>query len=490
MKDSIRSRWILYLGQVGLLAAAYVAAAKASLLLAIPPGYATPIWPPSGIALAATLMLGARIWPGIWLGAALINFAVASSLVAAIVIGCGNTLEALAGAALVRRYIADVPPYFDRAWNVVTFVALAALSCTIAATIGVGSLALGGTVSWPEFVQNWWTWWQGDTTGIIITTPLILAWGVRNDIVWSRATILEAAGFGLSLLLVAFVVFGDGIGFLPSFPLTFMILPFIIWAAFRFSRREVTTAIAAVCCVAVWYSIEGRGPFALHTLNLSLLMLLAFISTVVVTGEILSAVVGERKRTTDKLELALHELRGQAITDPLTGLFNRRYLSEFLLREWIRARRKESSIAIIMIDIDYFKQVNDTYGHEAGDVVLTEIAALLKSQIRGSDIACRFGGEEFALVLPDATLDGVQRRAEDIWEATGRLTPKFSSQQLGRITASFGVALSPEHAGDPESLLRAADQALYQAKAAGRDRVVISSAKSVPPKPANESAAA
>jgi diguanylate cyclase (GGDEF)-like protein len=126
-----------------------------------------------------------------------------------------------------------------------------------------------------------------------------------------------------------------------------------------------------------------------------------------------------------------------------------------------------------MMDLDYFKRINDRFGHEAGDVVLKEIAALLKSQIRGSDIASRFGGEEFALVLPDATLEAVQRRAEGIRAAIHRLKLEYRGQPLGKITASFGVALAPDHAGDPESLLRASDRALYDAKAAGRDRVVV-----------------
>src|SRR5688572_16133830 len=137
-------RWLPYLGQMGLLAAAYFVAAKASLMLAIPPGYATAVWPPSGIALAALLLLGSRAWPGIWIGATLANLTVASSPFVALAIGSGNTLEALAGAALVRRYIADAPPYFDRVRNVVKFVAVAALCATTAATVGVTSLALAG----------------------------------------------------------------------------------------------------------------------------------------------------------------------------------------------------------------------------------------------------------------------------------------------------------------------------------------------------------
>ena len=219
--------------------------------------------------------------------------------------------------------------------------------------------------------------------------------------------------------------------------------------------------------------IAARMPSALRCTASSV----ASGSTIVATGLMLSAAVNERSRAMERLEHAMHHLREQASTDPLTNLSNRRHLWEFLLREWVRSRRNESALAVIMMDLDHFKRINDRFGHEAGDVVLKEIAALLKSQIRGSDIASRFGGEEFALVLPDATLEAVQRRAEGIRAAIHRLKLEYRGQPLGKITASFGVALAPDHAGDPESLLRASDQALYNAKAAGRDRVVVYTAK-------------
>jgi diguanylate cyclase (GGDEF)-like protein len=202
--------------------------------------------------------------------------------------------------------------------------------------------------------------------------------------------------------------------------------------------------------------------------------LLAFISTIVVTSLILSALRIERGRAMDELERALAGLQEQAITDPLTGLYNRRYLWEFLRREWIKAKRKESSLAVIMIDLDHFKRINDAHGHQAGDFVLTAVAGLLRTHIRSSDIVCRYGGEEFALVLPEASLENVRLRAEHIRAAIKRLDFRHEGVPLGRITASLGVALFPHHADSPDSLIRAADEALYEAKGAGRDRTVFS----------------
>ena len=171
-----------------------------------------------------------------------------------------------------------------------------------------------------------------------------------------------------------------------------------------------------------------------------------------------------------------NKLHDQAISDPLTGLYNRRYLSEFLSRELVRAERSATPVAVIMIDLDRFKRINDSFGHEAGDIVLTSVGALLKSKVRGSDIACRYGGEEFLLVLPQAGVDAANRRAEDARLAIADLDLNHAGRPLGKMTASLGIAVFPDHAGDIDSLLRAADVALYAAKGAGRNRVMIASA--------------
>lgn len=166
-------------------------------------------------------------------------------------------------------------------------------------------------------------------------------------------------------------------------------------------------------------------------------------------------------------------LRQQSIRDPLTGLFNRRYLEESMQRELARAERKAAPLALIMLDVDQFKQFNDTFGHEAGDLVLREIGLSLKGYVRGGDIACRYGGEEFTVLMPETTLATAQQRAEKLREAVRRLQLQQSGQMLGGITVSLGVAVFPEHGSTLEMLLRAADVALYEAKRAGRDQIVV-----------------
>jgi diguanylate cyclase (GGDEF)-like protein len=182
----------------------------------------------------------------------------------------------------------------------------------------------------------------------------------------------------------------------------------------------------------------------------------------------------------DSIALALanlklrETLRNQSIRDPLTGLFNRRYMEETLERETRRAKRSGASLGIIMADIDHFKRFNDAYGHEAGDAVLRALGKLLQTRVRGEDIACRYGGEEFTFVLPSASLHATQQRAEELREQAQYLRVEQGSQSLGSLTLSLGVAVYPQHAETWEAVLQAADAALYRAKESGRNRVMVS----------------
>lgn len=164
-------------------------------------------------------------------------------------------------------------------------------------------------------------------------------------------------------------------------------------------------------------------------------------------------------------------LRSQSIKDPLTGLYNRRYLEETMQREELRARREGVPVSLVMVDLDRFKALNDEHGHQAGDLVLKRVGGELAHGIRGEDIACRYGGEEFTLVLPGATLDDAVARAERLRAAVESLGIPAGGQEL-RVTASFGVANFPSHGNDWQRVLELADAALYQAKREGRNRVV------------------
>jgi diguanylate cyclase (GGDEF)-like protein len=169
-------------------------------------------------------------------------------------------------------------------------------------------------------------------------------------------------------------------------------------------------------------------------------------------------------------------MRALSIRDPLTGLFNRRYMEEVLAQEFHRAKRLSTQVAAIMIDIDHFKRFNDEFGHDAGDAVLRELAHFLLKHVRGGDIACRYGGEEFILILSPTTAEGAEARARQICEGARHVSVKHANQTLGAITLSLGVATFPDQAATAEELVKAGDVALYEAKRAGRDRVVVSRA--------------
>lgn len=166
-------------------------------------------------------------------------------------------------------------------------------------------------------------------------------------------------------------------------------------------------------------------------------------------------------------------LQEQSIRDALTGLFNRRYLEETLRRELCQAMRHDRKVGVIILDIDHFKQFNDIYGHRAGDTVLQELGLFLQRNIRGGDIACRYGGEEFVLILPEAPIDDTYKRAEELRKGIKDLRVIYQNQQLPLITLSLGIASFPEHGDHSEAVIRAADDALYSAKAKGRDCVMI-----------------
>jgi len=187
----------------------------------------------------------------------------------------------------------------------------------------------------------------------------------------------------------------------------------------------------------------------------------------------LAVTVGETiKLSLSNLELR-EELRQQAIHDPLTNLFNRRYLEETLPRDLYHAQRRNSPLSVVMLDLDGFKQFNDSFGHGPGDALLREFGGVLRERLRKSDIPCRYGGDEFLLVMPDSSIADTQGRLEQIRIFLTGLQIHYGEQTLGMVTFSAGIAETPQHGITIAALLRAADKALYAAKRAGGDRIVV-----------------
>ena len=305
-----RASWAI---EVLVVAILYYGAARLSLQLAFEKTNASPVWPPSGIALAAVLLLGYRVWPGLMLGAFLANVVtflanqaagVLTIVAVSSAIGIGNTLEALVGRFLLHRWVGARSP-FTRAPDVFKFTAVALLACLVSPNIGPTAIALAGMAPPAGYGTIWFTWWLGDAAGVLLVTPLLITWSTQPQLGWAPGQRIEAALLFLSLLIGMHVGFG---GWLldqdTHYPLTFVPLPWLVWAAFRFGPREAATAAAVTSGIAVWDTLNGLGPFVRDTINESLLLLQSFVGIVTVTILTMAALVAERRDAQARLRKA------------------------------------------------------------------------------------------------------------------------------------------------------------------------------------------
>ncbi|HEX5050408.1 MAG TPA: diguanylate cyclase [Planctomycetota bacterium] len=808
------------LGAGAILTAVYFAAGTLGLRLGAYHPSISAVWPPTGIAIAATLLAGYRAWPAIFIGALLVNVVASADLASSAIIAVGNTGEALTAAWLVRRF-AGGRAAFTRARTFFVFLLCAALgSSMISASVGVGALAWSGSLPSVRLDMAWITWWLGDVVGAILVAPLVVLWSARWP-TWSWARTAELAMLSASLVLVSWLAFGRSLSPERGDALTFLPMPILIWAGFRFPPRIVAAANLLMAMIAIVCTIDSVGPFAQAPTHQELLVLQVFLGFMAGTGltvalaasenreaaeallesrhqlelrvlertarltetnDVLASEIRERSEAQrelaesnarfrelvesapdamviidaagaiaivnsqterifgyERLELIgqplellvpervrerhwrerqaymanprvrsmgegadlygrrkdgsefpidislsplqtsggptvsasirdvtrrkraeqerlatealrsqvaeltrrtreigtlnlmadvlraalspeeaypliapyleemfpvhsgaiyvfdearsrlgvvvrwgpsppdeptiepdscwglrrgqthryvddspatvcqhvsaprpavalcipmiakaqalglfhlsrphaldlrigdravpaeyseykqklaqaaaeqiagaianarLHqELRDQSIRDPLTGLFNRRSLEEWLARELHRAERRRTKVGLLMLDIDHFKKLNDRFGHGAGDLVLREIARLLERITRKEDLVCRYGGEEIIVVFAGCSLPDLRRRAQQIRNGIKGLQLSSEGRSLGEVTVSIGAALRPDHALTTEALLRAADEALYRAKRAGRDRVKLAVGK-------------
>jgi PAS domain S-box-containing protein len=290
------------------LAAVYFGAAKFGLSLAVVNASATAVWPPTGIALAVLLLWGYRLWPGIFLGAFLVNLTTQGTWATTLGIATGNTLEALLGAWLVNQF-ANGRQAFEKARDIFKFIMLAVIvSTTVSATFGTTSLALGGFTQWNDYIPIWTTWWLGDAIGALIVAPLILIWSKTPLSRWNWRRLLEAAAIIGCVLLVSLIGFGREVNNPLSRYIRFLLYPSVLWVTFRFGQRGAITAVFSVACVAIWGTLHGFGPFVLPDPNESLLFLQGYLGAFAVTNLVLGALVSERQRAEEGLQQAKDEL--------------------------------------------------------------------------------------------------------------------------------------------------------------------------------------
>jgi diguanylate cyclase (GGDEF)-like protein len=436
-----------------ILAAVYFVAGKLGLELAFLHASVSPVWPATGIALAAVLVLGQEVWPAIFAGAFLVSVTTAGTLVSALGIAVGNTTEALLGALLIQRWVGG-REVFGRARRVVKYSVVAAGMSTVGATVGLSCLELAGQAPWPDFGSIWLTWWLGSTTGLLIVAPAVLLWISNPRVAWRAPQLGEAVTALASLGLVGQIVFGE---WSPAaalqLPLEFLCIPPILWLAFRFGPRETATGVLLLSAMAIRGTLSELGPFVRGTPNESLVLLQAFLGALAVIGITVAAAISDQRHTEQ-------QLRSLSVSDPLTGLANHRRLVTVLEEEIERSGRTERSFALLFLDLDDLKIINDRHGHLVGSRALCRMAEALLATCRGVDTIARYGGDEFAVVLPESGEAAA-------WEVIRRVRERLDQDtELPSIRASMGVAVYPRDGHSAEALLGTADRALYDMKRA------------------------
>lgn len=286
--------------QIVALAAAYVVVARLGLMMDARAGFATLVWPSSGLALAALLLAGSRLWPGVAIGALLANLWVGAPLGVAIGISVGNTLEAVLGAYALRR-IPGFTPSLGRLKDAGALIVLGAFcSTTVSATIGVTSLFVGGIVTQEGLAETWVAWWLGDVIGDLIVAPLLLVWARGPRFSQRPRRIVEASCLGVAIVATIPLVHGQWSGG-HAMAQAFLFYPLLIWAALRFGQRGAVTAMFFIVVITIWGTALGRGPFVREDLYESLLALQAFMAITSMTFLVLGASIVERGRATQVL---------------------------------------------------------------------------------------------------------------------------------------------------------------------------------------------
>lgn len=566
-----------------LLVATYFAACKLGQSLTFASSNAIVIWPPTGLALAAFLLLGHRVWFAIFVGALLLNITTSGSVAASLVVAAGNALEGSVGAYLINRF-ANGKRALEQARDTFKFAILGGgIATAIGATIGIIGLALAGQVAWPDYAPIWFTCWLGRAAGVLVVAPVFILWAMNPTIRWRPWRVAEYGLLLLTSVLLSVAIFVGTHAFGGrNYPLELTVLLVVVWAAYRFGPRATATVAVAVASIAIAGTLHGRGPFVAGTANESLLLLQVFISIVAITGLTVAALVAERKHVDDSLrwlativessddaivgkaldgtilswnkaaeriygyaaseaigrsasilnppdrsdETALllarihhgehiqhyeterlrkdgrritvsltispitdargailgasviardisnqkrteKRIRHMAQHDALTGLPNRVLLYDRISRAITQAQRDRGMMAVLFLDLDDFKDVNDSYGHQVGDRVLRIVSRRLLRCLRAADSIGRLGGDEFVVCLPALTeADDASLVARKILKALRK--PFVLNAYRLHVSGSIGISIYPSDGLGTDNLMRAADLAMYNAKAKGR----------------------
>ena len=465
----------------------HFASVKLTFFCAVTPENEAVVWLPNAVLLAALLRYqGQRAWAmaaltfssDVW--ATTSAFALGTAALLSLV----NLAEVLLAYGLMRRM--QVSRGLQRFRDFGIFIAAGPITAALLAAL-VASVVLQQlgttTTPYPTLVR---LWWFGDALGLLIYTPLLLSVSGPLQSPPTRTTLLDAVVvlLGLALAGLVFTAKGGEVGGVSVTP--DLLLPLVLYLAVRFGVRWTALAVALISLATAWVLTTGQQPFGAVDVHLEIVRAQEFIFTLCTVGIGCAILMAELKtherqledkvrERTQALEASNAQLSALSATDGLTGIANRRRFDEALASERSRATRSGQPLALVMLDVDFFKAYNDHYGHLAGDDCLRHIAQMLAGQLhRSSDLVARYGGEEFVLLAPVRDTADARRIAETARQALAALALPHAQSPWGTVTASLGVAVHVPAVGETaELLVQQADLALYQAKARGRNQTVL-----------------
>lgn len=418
------------------------------------------IWPPTGVALSFLFFRGYIVLPGIFLGAFFLNVTISPSPVA-FEIAIGNTFGPAITYWLISNSVVKNDIFYDTN-TILLFIFYSVVGAFITSSMGTTVLFFHDLLASKHQFLGWAVWFFGDLIGFILIVPVFVAYFLQQPGNSTSKEHLAETAFTLLVLVVSgMIIFGSGYFFDKRYPIEYLILFPLIWASIRLKYGINLVFLIIVTVFAIWGTASGYSQFSFEEDHkLSLIMLQIFIFTVTFFILMMTAQRCQNIRV-------LEEKEKLTLIDALTQVGNRRFFTQTLKEELDKSRRYDYPVSLIIFDIDHFKQINDTFGHIAGDSILKELSDLISTQLRSSDHLARWGGEEFTIVLPESHLSEGVATAEKLRKAIESHPFSICRQ----VTCSFGVI---ECIDDKtvESAIDRVDDKLYQAKEAGRNRVV------------------
>jgi diguanylate cyclase (GGDEF)-like protein len=440
----------------GLTALAYALAGWLSLKLSTYiSGTVAAVWLAAGVGAMASLRFGAAGVVGVLLGSLLVNSQILPQEDA-----YRLAFGAAAGAwvmGTLPRYLQPFSSTLDYVSSVAKFALVAApLGCAVSALIGVFSLTLYGDFPAAMVLRGLWVWWLGDLLGVFLIAPLLLTAARWDLLPTNRAARLEALVLVVGMLGLTLVMMHYAEPLRPAEIVLFVMMPAVLWAALRFPVTGASLAIFLAALIVMGVTFVSDGGISGATQPRDVFALQISMITMALGGLFVAAALAERRYSEMRLDMLANH-------DPLTGLPNRSYFQDFLGHALARAQREKSQVSLLFIDLDRFKHINDSQGHEVGDQVLGIVARRLDEQLRADDFVARLGGDEFAVILnhPPASR-AAGRVARKLNQALAE--PFKLGQRRYAIGASIGISVYPDDGLNANTLLRQADLAMYQAK--------------------------